>query len=165
MKNITTTLCAALLTLSSTQAFSQEAKAGAAEEVKAEVKFDRELIVTCNDTMQFDIKAIDVKVGETVKITLKNIGKIPKIAMGHNLVILKAGSNFMAFAIKASAARETEYIPADPESKAMILAYTKLLGPDETDSLIFKAPAAGNYEFLCSFPGHFALMKGAITAK
>ena len=165
MKNITTTLCAALLTLSSTQAFSQEAKVEATEEKKAEVKFDREIVVTCNDTMQFDTRAIDVKVGETVKITLKNVGKAPKIAMGHNLVILKAGSNFMAFAGKASAARESEYIPVDPESKAMILAHTKLLGPDETDSLIFEAPAAGTYEFLCSFPGHFALMKGAITVK
>ncbi|YCM46119.1 azurin [Verrucomicrobiaceae bacterium 227] len=165
MKNITTTLCAALLTLSSTQAFSQEAKVEATEEKKAEVKFDREIVVTCNDTMQFDTKAIDVKADETVKITLKNVGKAPKIAMGHNLVILKAGSNFMAFAAKAGTARETDYIPADPASKAMVLAHTKVLGPGETDSLIFKAPAAGSYEFLCSFPGHFALMKGVITVK
>ena len=165
MKNITTTLCAALLTLSSTQVFSQEAKAEAAAESTAEAKFDREIVVTCNDTMQFNTKAIEVKVGETVKITLKNEGKLPKEAMGHNLVILNAGANFMAFAGKAGAARATEFIPDDAESKALVAAYTKLLGPGETDSLIFKAPAAGNYEYLCSFPGHFALMRGIITAK
>lgn len=165
MKNITTTLCAALLTLSSTAAFAQEAKAAAAEETKTEAKFDREIVVTCNDTMQFDTKAIEIKADETIKLTLKNVGKAPKVAMGHNLVILKAGANFMAFAGKAGAARESEYIPEDPESKAMMLAHTKLLGPDETDSIIFKAPAAGSYEFLCSFPGHFALMKGVITVK
>jgi len=165
MKNIPTTLCAALLTLSSTQAFSQEAKVEVTEESKAEVKFDREIVVTSNDQMQFDKKALEATVGETVKITLKNIGQAPKIAMGHNLVILKAGSNFMAFAGKAGVARENDYIPEDPESKAMILAHTKLLGPGETDALIFKAPAPGNYEYLCSFPGHFALMRGVITVK
>ena len=73
MKNITTTLCAALLALSSTAAFAQEAKAAAAEETKTEAKFDREIIVTCNDTMQFDTKAIEIKANETIKLTLKNV--------------------------------------------------------------------------------------------
>ena len=162
MKNITTSLCAALLTLAPVTAFSQEAKAA---EKKAEVKADREIVVTCNDSMQFDKKAIDVKVGETVKITLKNVGKAPKVAMGHNFVILKAGANLMAIAPKAATAAANEYIPQDADSKAAILGHTKLLGPGETDSMTFKAPAAGKYEFFCSFPGHFALMKGVITAK
>ena len=42
--------------------------------------------------MQFDLKSFDVKAGEKVELTFKNIGKIPKIAMGHNLVILKKES-------------------------------------------------------------------------
>lgn len=167
MKNIPTKLCAAFLTLAPTVAFAQEAKneKKTEETKKTEVKADREIVVTCNDAMQFDKKTIDVKVGETVKITLKNIGQAPKVAMGHNLVILKAGSNFTAFAQKAAAAAANEYIPQDAASKAMVLVHTKLLGPGETDSIIFKAPAAGKYEYLCSFPGHFALMKGVITAK
>lgn len=164
MKNITTSLCAAaaLLSFAPVTAFSQEAKAA---EKKEAVKADREIVVECNDAMQFDKKALEVKVGETVKITLKNVGKAPKVAMGHNLVILKAGANLMAIAPKAATAAANEYIPQDAESKGQIIVHTKLLGPGETDSIIFKAPAAGKYEYFCSFPGHFALMKGVITAK
>ena len=48
-----------------------------------------------------------------------------------------------------------------PKSQAVsIIAATKLLGGGETDTVIFDAPAAGTYEFLCSFPGHYAIMKG-----
>ncbi|MGC6464736.1 MAG: plastocyanin/azurin family copper-binding protein [Akkermansiaceae bacterium] len=164
MKNITTSLCAAaaLLSFAPVTAFSQEAKVA---EKKEAVKADREIVVECNDAMQFDKKALEVKVGETVKITLKNVGKAPKVAMGHNLVILKAGANLMAIAPKAATAAANEYIPQDAESKGQIIVHTKLLGPGETDSIIFKAPAAGKYEYFCSFPGHFALMKGVITAK
>jgi len=164
MKNITNSLCAAaaLLAFTPLTSFSQEAEA---VQKKEEAKADREIVVTCNDTMQFDTKEIAVKVGETVKITLKNVGTAPKVAMGHNLVILKAGVNLMTIAPKAGTAAASEYIPQDADSKANIIVHTKLLGPAESDSIIFKAPAAGKYEYFCSFPGHFALMKGVITAE
>ena len=48
-----------------------------------------EVTITGNDTMQFDIKNFEVKPGVKVKLTLKNVGQVPKIAMGHNLVVLK----------------------------------------------------------------------------
>ena len=164
MKNITTTLCAALLTLAPASLFSQEATEPK-EEKKAEVTIAREIKITCNDAMQFDTKALELKAGETVKITLENVGKAPKVAMGHNLVILKSGANLMAFAMKAQTARESDYIPTDKETADMMLVHTKLLGPGESDSIVFTPPAAGSYEFLCTFPGHFALMKGVITVK
>jgi azurin len=51
--------------------------------------------------------------------------------------------------------------------KASVLASTPLAGPGETVEVTFKAPtAAGEYTFLCSFPGHFLSgMKGALTVK
>ena len=56
---------------------------------KKEPKVDQTVSITGNDTMQYDVKVFEVKAGSKVKLVLKNIGKVPKIAMGHNIVILK----------------------------------------------------------------------------
>jgi azurin len=73
----------------------------------------------------------------------------------------------MAFAGAAAAAATTEYIPA--QMKDQVLAATKLLGPNEEDTITFTVPdAPGEYVYLCSFPAHFMVgMKGVIvvTAK
>jgi azurin len=45
-----------------------------------------------------------------------------------------------------------------------ILAATKLLGPNESDTVTLTAPTApGRYEFICTFPGHFQVgMRGVL---
>ena len=118
-----------------------------------------------NDTMQFDKKAFDVAVGEEIKLVFTNKGKLPKAAMGHNVVILKLGTNVMAFGGGAISAAATDYVPQDGPMAAQVIANTKVLGPGESETITFKLDAAGEYNFICSFPGHYALMKGAITAK
>jgi len=169
MKQLTTTFAIAALSFAPVTLLAdpvvEKATATEAKEEKKEKKADQEVVVTCNDLMQFDKKEIKVKAGQTIKITLKNVGKAPKIAMGHNLVVLKKGTVLATWAMKAMTAKDTDFIPADEESKKSILAHTKLLGPDETDSITFEIKDAGEYEYLCSFPGHFALMKGKIIAK
>jgi azurin len=122
--------------------------------------------ITANDQMQFSSKAFEVKAGDKVTLTLKHIGQMPKVAMGHNLVILQKGTEVPAFAMKATPAKDADYIPQDAETKGKILASTKLLGGGESDTITFTAPAeAGAYPFLCTFPGHFALMQGTMTVK
>lgn len=123
------------------------------------------LEITANDTMQFNVKAFEVAAGEEVTLTLKNVGQLPKAAMGHNLIILKPGSNVIGFGTAAVPAVANDYVPQDAANQALILAQTKLLGPGEEDTITFILPEAGVYPFLCSFPGHFALMQGTITAK
>jgi azurin len=46
-----------------------------------------------------------------------------------------------------------------------VIASTPVLGPKQTAEVTFKAPAPGVYPFVCSFPGHVALMKGTLTVK
>ena len=46
-----------------------------------------------------------------------------------------------------------------------MIAKTKVLGGGESDSVTFSIKEAGEYQYLCSFPGHFALMQGKITVK
>ena len=69
--------------------------------------------------------------------------------MGHNFVLLKAGTDTAAFGAKAITAAATEYIPADAEE---IIAHTKLIGGGETDTIEFEVPGPGEYPFLCSSP-------------
>ena len=132
----------------------------------AKDKSAKEVTITGNDTMQFDIKNFDVKAGSKVKITLKNIGQVPKIAMGHNLVVLKKGITAIAFGQKAlgAGANATNALPASLMGD--VIAATKLLGPAESDTVEFTAPKeTGSYEYVCTFPGHFALMRGTMTVK
>ena len=137
---------------------------GKAADTANEEAFDVEVKLTGNDTMQYDKKAFTVESGKKVKLTFKNIGKLPKAAMGHNVVILKKGSNKVAFATAAiSAGPAADYMPA--AMKDQVIASTKLLGPDEEESILFTAPEKGTYDYLCTFPGHFALMSGIMTVK
>ncbi|MDP4625010.1 MAG: plastocyanin/azurin family copper-binding protein [Akkermansiaceae bacterium] len=121
--------------------------------------------ITGNDQMQFNIKAFEVTEGDKVKISFKHIGQLPVVAMGHNVVIVKPGTELPMFSMKCGTAKDNSYIPEDAESKALIVAHTKLLGGGESDTITFTAPAAGEYPYLCSFPGHFAIMQGVMTVK
>ena len=120
--------------------------------------------ITANDTMQYSAKVFEVKAGQEITLVLKNVGNLPKVAMGHNVVILKPGSDIPKFGMASIAAAASEYIPQDDVNKGLIIAKTKLLGPGEEDTITFTLEV-GTYPFLCSFPGHFALMQGTITAK
>ncbi|MFN1835954.1 azurin [Balneola sp. MJW-20] len=116
-----------------------------------------EVVIEGNDQMRFNLNEIKVKEGQTVKLTLKHVGKLPEAAMGHNWVLLTPGTELPAFAQEAMKAKDNEYVPAG--SNAVIVA-TELIGGGEETTIEFTAPAKGTYDFICSFPGHYALMKG-----
>jgi azurin len=121
--------------------------------------------ITANDAMKFSITRFEVAAGQQVKLTLRNIGTMPKQAMGHNLVVLKKDTDAKAFADAAVMAAATDYFPAAKADQA--IAHTKLLGPKQSEEIVFTAPTeAGEYPFICSFPAHFiAGMKGVMVVK
>lgn len=130
------------------------------------VHADQKITISGNDTMQFDVKEFSVKAGETVEIDFKNIGNLPKIAMGHNLVILKKGVAAITFGQKVLGLGATAVNPLPEAAMEDVLAATQLLGPSESETLSFIAPEeAGSYEYVCTFPGHFAMMRGVMTVK
>lgn len=127
---------------------------------KPETKTDDNLaniVLTANDMMQYNTKEIKVKAGQKVKLTLRHVGKLDVNVMGHNFVLLKQGTDLVGFATKASYQKDNNYIPKDSSD---IIAHTNLIGGGQVTSIEFDAPAAGTYEFLCSFPGHYAMMRG-----
>ena len=115
------------------------------------------------DAMQFNVKEIEVsKSCDEVTINMKHVGNLPKAAMGHNVVIAKT-ADAQAIATEAAAAGPAnDYLNKDDER---IVASTDMVGGGETTTTTFK-PAdladGEDYSFFCTFPGHFALMKGSV---
>jgi azurin len=125
----------------------------------------RLVAITGDDTMKYNVTTIEAKPGESIHLKLTSKGTMPKAVMAHNFVLLKLGTNVDAFTTEAIMARDTDYIPA--KFKASVIASTTSLGPGESADVTFKAPAkAGTYQYLCSFPGHYASgMKGTLVVK
>lgn len=125
----------------------------------------RTIEITAGDNMKYSINSIEAKPGEELKVVLTNIGTQPKEVMGHNWILLKAGTDVAAFDAAATTAKDSEYIPQN--FKDQIIVHTHLLGPRKSDEVTFKAPETpGEYPFLCSFPAHYQVgMKGVLTVK
>ncbi len=114
--------------------------------------------LTGNDLMQYNLKTIEVKEGQKIKLILEHVGKMEKVVMGHNFVLLKEGVDLAAFGAAAATSSATDYIPE--AKKEEIIANTRMIGGGESVTIEFDAPAKGTYKFLCSFPGHYAVMQG-----
>lgn len=115
-----------------------------------------------NDKMQFDKDEIVVFKHQTIILELIHTGSMPKSAMGHNFVLLNNTISITDYSKKALKKKENDYVIEDPE---ITLAHTKMLGGGESDEITFKAPPEGTYDFICSFPGHYANMKGKFIVK
>ena len=120
-----------------------------------------EIVLSSNDNMLFDKQIIYVSSRQKITLTLNHNGKLDKKIMGHNFVLLKAGVDVVDFATRALEARDNEYIPEGDE----IIAYTKLIGGGESDTITFDAPTKGSYNYICSFPGHYGIMKGILVVR
>ncbi|TAH45738.1 MAG: azurin [Gammaproteobacteria bacterium] len=116
-----------------------------------------------NDAMQFNLKNIDVpKTCTEFTVNLSHSGKLAKNVMGHNWILVKT-ADLQAVANDGMAAGlDKDYIKA---GDTRVIAHTKVIGAGEKASVTFatsKLDAAGAYTFFCSFPGHWALMKGTL---
>ena len=123
-----------------------------------------EAVIVSDDAMKFDPKEIQVKSScKQYKITLKHEGKMPKSAMGHNVVLSKAADKDGILADGQTAGEANNYVKAGDER---VIAHTKLLSGGEQDSVTFdvsKLAKGEAYEYYCSFPGHYATMNGKLT--
>lgn len=123
----------------------------------------REITIEGNDAMQFNTNQLHADAGQKVRLTLKHTGEMAIEVMGHNFVLLAADTDVEEFARAAQDAKETDYIPASFEGQ--IIAHTEMIGGGQETTIEFTAPEAGNYNFLCSFPGHSGSMKGIMIVK
>lgn len=109
--------------------------------------------------MKFEQTEFTVKPGTEVTLTFENTATSP--AMEHNVVLLTDNSDDTINRVgnAAVSAASNAYIPEDDA----ILAYTELAEPGETVTVTFTAPTeTGEYAFICTFPGHYAMMHGTM---
>jgi azurin len=122
----------------------------------------KKLEITGNDKMKFNVTKLEAQARQRIELTLKNVGSMPKQSMGHNWCLLTLGTDPKAFAEAGLAAASTDYITPDRMNE--VIAHTKILGPGESETITFTAPAKpGSYPYICTFPGHVAAgMKGVL---
>jgi azurin len=112
----------------------------------------------------YDQTELTVKAGQKVKLTLNNTGSIAP--QPHNFLLLKPGKLDAVGALANAMLADPQgmaksYIP--DAAKPDILAHTKLVQPNQSETIEFTAPAeAGDYPYICTFPGHWLLMRGVM---
>ena len=114
--------------------------------------------------LAYDTKSFTVKAGQKVKFTFNNTH--PSVPQPHNWVLGKPGTKDKLLAAAMTImtdpkALEKGYLPESPD----ILFHTKLLQPNTSETLEFVAPAAGEYPYICTFPGHGILMNGVMKVE
>jgi azurin len=112
--------------------------------------------------MQFSPKEIRVKAGHPVRLVFEN----PDL-MQHNLVLVEAGAAEEVGVLADQMAAQPDgmakqYIPAS----AKVLHATPLVNPNARAELQFNAPTKpGSYPYLCTFPGHWRVMRGVLVVE
>ncbi len=143
-------------------------KAGPSVTAPSEPAFDQRPdlltvhIASVPERMRFDVSRFEVKPGQPVKLVFSN----PDM-MQHNLVIVKPGALEEVGTAGNEMAKDPDGIKKDfvPKSDKVLHA-TKLIDPQATAILRFNAPReAGEYPYVCTFPGHWVIMNGVMQVK
>lgn len=131
-------------------------KPGAAPPPPAAAKPHQVRIKTMTAQMKYDVSQFTVRPGEPVELHFVNGDDLP-----HNLVFCEPGTDTAVMALKQmekpDEALKRNWVPDDRR----IWLHSKMLNPHEEETLRFNAPArAGDYPFVCTFPGHALTMRG-----
>ena len=105
------------------------------------------------DALSFDTSNFEVSAGSEVVLVFDNVSTINQ----HNWVLVKAGTKDAVAQRGVVAGLQSGWLQS---GDADVLANTNLIDPGATVELKFDAPAAGTYQFVCTFPGHAATMFG-----
>ena len=119
------------------------------------------VIRTVREQMRFDTPRLVVEPGKQFEIILENPDFMP-----HNLVVVKPGQREKVGNAAAGMkpedldGRGRAYVPKGPD----VIAATKLLEAGERTRLTMTAPnEEGDYEYVCTYPGHWMVMWGQLV--
>ena len=157
MKKLLLTLLAVVS--GSVSSFAQDAKPAAAPAAGGDVA--KLMLGVIPNVMQYDKKELTVKAGQKVMLLFKN----EKCALQHNFLLLKPGTKDAVGALADKMLSDPQGLAKQyvPESDAILVKGSKLIGIGQSDLIEFTAPAeAGDYPYICTFPGHWRLMNGVL---
>ena len=112
--------------------------------------------------MQFAPTELRVKTGQPVRLIFENPDLMP-----HNLVIVAPGADEEVGLLADKMAGEPtglakHFVPDSPK----VLHATPQLDPNGRAELTFNAPSQpGRYPYLCTFPGHWRIMRGVMIVE
>lgn len=112
--------------------------------------------------MQFAPRELRAKAGRPVRIVFENPDSMP-----HNFVLVAAGAEEEIGVLADQMASDPtslakHYVPASSK----VLHATPLVNPAGRAELTFTAPAQpGRYPYLCTFPGHWRIMRGVLVVE
>ncbi|MFK7843752.1 MAG: plastocyanin/azurin family copper-binding protein [Rhodothermales bacterium] len=110
--------------------------------------------------LRFDVASFEVDAGNTVAFRFNNNDD-----MLHNLVITTPGAvDDIVTAAQNLGIRgqEMNYVPVSDD----VLFHSGLLEPETEETMYFVAPSeAGDYPFVCTFPGHGMTMRGILKVR
>ena len=109
--------------------------------------------------MHYDVSEIHTTANTKMKITLVDDATDP--SMQHNIVIVKAADMDSVAMHGISAGLAKGFVP----DEASVIAASKLTQPGTKTVLEFTTPAAGDYMFICTYPGHYQKMNGKFIVK
>jgi putative heme-binding domain-containing protein len=116
-------------------------------------------LATVPDQMLYDKERIVVKAGKPVEVVFENTDLMP-----HNFVVTQPGALEEIGTLAEAEATQTgaaqrQYVPASRK----VLFKSRLLQPREVERVKFVAPAKpGVYPYVCTYPGHWRRMCGAM---
>jgi len=126
-----------------------------------------EIVIEADDRITFDLDHFAVGKGDMVRLTLRHTGSLPAQAMGHNVVVIYPDDDVFDFGADVGehgGGLHDDYVPESLRDR--VVAFTPIAGGGETVVVEFQAPnEAGDYPFLCSFPGHFGQMNGTMEVR
>jgi azurin len=114
------------------------------------------------DYLAFKPDRLTAPAGAHVVVTFEHKGKI--LSQDHDWVLAKPGTmpSILADSDRTAAAAHAEMAsflkPGDPR----IIAATGRIKKGQSATVEFTAPAAGDYPFFCSTPGHAEDMQGVL---
>lgn len=107
------------------------------------------------DELLFDKDSLSAPALSTITLTFTNNSNTQQ----HNWALVQDGTKD-SVATAGIGYSYSDWIPTDD---TRVFANAKLLNPGESDVVTFTAPAAGTYQFVCTFPGHNMTMYGTFN--
>jgi azurin/glucose/arabinose dehydrogenase len=137
-------------------------RAAVARKVLKDLRVNVFVVKAVREQLRYDTARIVVEAGKPFQIIFENPDAMP-----HNLVFVQPGTlQAVAETVQADPPDKLDsqgraYVP-DKDSR--VLGATRMIDPGQKETLSMTAPGKeGIYEFVCTFPGHWAIMQGKLV--
>jgi azurin/glucose/arabinose dehydrogenase len=118
---------------------------------------DQTILLGTQPGLKFDLTELRAKAGAHVRLVFRNADD-----MLHNFLLCAPGKGQAVGAAALTLGVDGMAKNFVPDS-ADVLFHTALTQPQTSDTIYFTAPATpGDYDYICSFPGHAVSMKGTM---